>query len=94
MRIIKNIEDPIVKFEDLMIGDAFLLAKDEKVCMKVPKVYNDFSGVDIENLLEGNMDANDFYYHEVNAYDLENNEFFWLDNDDPVRPLKAYMEVK
>jgi hypothetical protein len=80
MRIIKNIENPTAKFEDLMIGDVFLLAKDESVCMKIPKVYNDCSGT--------------IYYHEVNAYDLENNEFFWLDKDDEVRPLNAYMEVK
>jgi hypothetical protein len=40
------------------------------------------------------MDANDFYQHEANAYDLENNEFFWLEDGDLVRPLNAYMEVK
>ena len=93
MRIIKNIEEPTVKFDDLMIGDVFL-DQDDCVCMKIPKVYNDFSGADIESLLEGCMNANDFYQHEVNAYDLENNEFFWLEDGDSVRPIKAYMEVK
>ena len=92
MKIIKNIEEPTVKFESLKVGDVFLA--DEHICMKIPKVYNDFSGMETEALLEGCMSADDFYQHEVNAYDLENNEFFWLDNDDPVRPLKAYMEVK
>lgn len=94
MKIIKNIEEPTVKFESLKVGDVFLLAKNEKVCMKVPKAYYEFSGADIEGLLEGCMDADDFYYHEINAYDLENNEFFWLDEDDEIRPLNAYMEVK
>ena len=93
MRIVKNIEDPTVKFKDLMIGDAFLDG-DENVCIKVPMVYSDFSGGDTESLLEGCMDADDFYQHQVNAYDLENNEFFWIDDDTNVRPLNARMEVK
>ena len=93
MRIVKNIEDPTAKFEDLMIGDVFL-DRDENVCMKIPMVHNEFSGEEIENLLEGCMSAEDFYEHEVNAYDLENNQFFWLDDDEEVRPLKAYLEVK
>ena len=93
MRIVKNIEDPTVKFDDLMIGDVFLDI-DENVCMKVPKVYNGFSDAETESLLEGCMRANDFYEHEVNTYDLENKEFFWIDEDTLVRPLNAYMEVK
>ena len=93
MRIVKNIEDPTVKFEDLMIGDVFLDI-DENVCMKVPKVYNDFSDAETESLLEGCMNANDFYEHEVNTYDLENKEFFWIDEDTQVRPLNAYLEVR
>lgn len=93
MRIIKNIEDPTTKFGDLMIGDVFLDG-DEDVCMKVPKVYNEFSGMETESLLEGCMNADDFYDHEANAYCFENNEFFWLDEDEEVRPLKAHMEVK
>ena len=92
MRIIKNIEDPTVKFEDLDIGDVFLDG-DENVCIKVPMVHNEFSGEEIENLLEGCMSAEDFYEHEVNAYDLENNEFFWIDDDTQVRLLNARMEV-
>ena len=93
MRIVKNIEEPTAKFEDLMIGDVFLDV-DENVCMKVPMVHNEFSGEEIEILLEGCMSAEDFYEHEVNAYDLENNEFFWIDDDTRVRPLNAHMEVK
>lgn len=93
MRIVKNIEEPTAKFDDLMIGDVFL-DRDENVCMKVPMVYNEFSGMETESLLEGCMDADDFYNHQVNAYDLENNEFFWLDEDEKVRPLKTYLEVK
>ena len=93
MRIVKTIEEPTTKFENLMIGDVFLDV-DENVCMKVPMVHNEFSGEEIENLLEGCMSAEDFYEHEVNAYDLESNEFFWIDDDTKVRPLKTYMEVK
>ena len=92
MKIIKNIEEPTVKFESLKVGDVFLA--DEHICMKIPKVYNDFSGADTENLLEGCMSADDFYQHEVNVYDLEDNEFFWIDEDDQVKLCKAYMEVK
>lgn len=93
MRIVKNIEEATVRFDDLMIGDVFL-DRDENVCMKVPMVHNEFSGEEIENLLEGCMSAEDFYEHEVNTYDLENKEFFWIDDDTQVRPLNAYMEVK
>jgi hypothetical protein len=93
MRIIKNIEDPTVKFEDLMIGDVFL-ADYEHICMKIPRVYSDFSGEDIGCLIKGCMNADDLCQHEVNAYDLEDNEFFWIDEDNQVRPLNAYMEVK
>lgn len=93
MRIIKNIEEPTAKFGDLMIGDVFLDGE-EDVCMKIPMVHNEFSGEEIENLLEGCMNAEEFYEHEVNAYDLENNQFFWLDDDDEVRPLKTYVEVR
>ena len=93
MRIIKNIEDPTAKFGDLMIGDVFLDG-DENVCIKVPEVYNDFSDAETENLLEGCMDADDFYQHHANTYDLEHNEFFWLDEEEEIRPLKTYMEVK
>ena len=93
MRIIKNIEDPTTKFEDLVIGDVFL-DRDENVCMKIPMVHNEFSGEEIENLLEGCMSAEEVCEHEVNAYDLENNQFFWLDDDDEVRPLKTYVEVR
>jgi hypothetical protein len=93
MRIVKNIEDPTVKFKDLAIGEVFL-DEDENVCIKVPMVYNEFSGMETESLLEGCMSADDFYDHEENAYCLENNEFFWLDEDEEVRPLKAYLEVK
>lgn len=93
MRIVKNIEDPTVKFKDLMIGDAFL-DFDENVCIKVPMVYNEFSNAETESLLEGCMDADEFYQHQANTYDLENNEFFWLDEDTQVRPLNARMEVK
>ena len=93
MRIIKNIEEPTAKFEDLMIGDIFL-DEDENVCMKVPMVYNDFSEVETENLLKGCMSDYAFHEHEANAYDLEHNEFFWIDDDTQVRPLKTYMEVK
>lgn len=93
MRIIKNIEEPTVKFEDLMIGDVFL-NQDDCVCIKIPKVYNDFSGAETESLLEGCMNADDFYEHEVNAYNLEDNEFLWFDDFIQVRPLKSYMEVK
>lgn len=93
MRIVKNIEDPTTRFDDLTIGDVFL-DRDENVCMKVPMVHNEFSGEEIENLLEGCMSAENFYEHEVNAYNLENNEFFWIDDDTLVRPLNAYMEVR
>lgn len=94
MRIVKNIEDPTAKFEDLMIGDVFL-DRYEDVCIKVPKIYDNFSGAEAESLLEGCVSVKDFFnQHEANAYDLEKNEFFWLDGDDEVRPLKAYMEVK
>lgn len=93
MRIVKNIENPAAKFEDLTIGDVFL-DRDENVCMKVPMVYNEFSDAETENLLEGCMSADSLYQHEANAYDLEHNEFFWLDESDEVRPLKTYMEVK
>ena len=93
MRIVKNIEEPTAEFGDLIIGDVFLDG-DEDVCMKIPKVHNEFSDEEIENLLEGCMNADDFYDHEANAYCLENNEFFWLDEDEEVRPLKAYLEVK
>jgi hypothetical protein len=93
MRIVKNIEEPTTRFDDLTIGDVFL-DRDENVCMKVPMVHNEFSGEEIENLLEGCMSAEDFYEHEVNAYDLENHEFFWIDDDTQVRPLNAYLEVK
>ena len=93
MRIVKNIEEPTAKFGDLMIGDVFLDG-DENVCMKIPKVYNEFSNAETETLLEGCMSAESFYQHEVNAYDLEKNEFFWLYDDDKVRPLKTYMEVR
>ena len=93
MRIIKNIEEPTTKFEDLMIGDVFL-DQDENVCMKVPMVYNEFSEAETESLLEGCLSAESFYQHQANAYDLEHNEFFWLDDDDEIRPLKTYMEVK
>lgn len=75
MKIIKNIEEATVKFENLKVGDVFL-DREEKVCMKVPEIYDRF------------------YQQEMTAYDLENNEFFWLDNGDEVRPLKAHMEVK
>lgn len=93
MRIVKNIEDPTVKFEDLTIGDAFLDG-DENVCMKIPMVYNEFSEKETESLLEGRMTDYDFHQHEANAYDLEHNEFFWLDEEEEVRPLKTYLEVK
>lgn len=93
MKIIKNIEEPKVNFETLKVGDVFLDC-DEKVCMKIPKVYNDFSGMETEALLEGCMSADDFYEHEVNAYDFEDNEFFFFDDYAQVRPIKAYMEVK
>jgi hypothetical protein len=93
MRIVKNIENPTVRFKDLMIGDAFLDG-DENVCLKVPMVYSDFSDAETENLLEGCMSAESLYQHEANSYDLENNEFFMLDEDEEVRPLKAYLEVK
>ena len=93
MRIVKNIEDPTVKFGDLMIGDAFL-DLDENVCVKVPMIYGDFSEKETESLLEGHMTDYDFHQHEVNAYDLENNKFFWLEDDTWVRPLNAYLEVK
>jgi hypothetical protein len=93
MRIVKNIEEPIVEFESLAIGDVFL-DQDDCVCMKIPKVYRDFSGGETESLLEGCMSAEDFYEHESNAYDLEEDKFFWLDDDDSVRPLRAHMEVK
>lgn len=93
MKIIKNIEEPIVEFESLTIGDVFLDG-DENVCMKVPMVYNEFSDAETENLLEGCMSAEGFYEHQANAYDFEHNEFFWYDEEEEVRPLKAYMEVK
>lgn len=89
MRIIKNIEEPMANFGDLMIGDAFL-DSDGSVCMKVPKILN----AETESLLDGRMDADNFYDHEANAYDLEKNEFFWLDENNEVRPLNAYMEVR
>lgn len=91
MRIVKNIEEPTTKFEDLMIGDVFL-DRDENVCMKVPMVYNEFSEAETKNLLKGCMSG--FYQHQANTYNLEHNEFFWLDDDDEIRPLKTYMEVK
>ena len=93
MRIVKNIEDPTVKFKDLMIGDAFLDG-DENVCLKVPMVYKEFSETETESLLEGGMDADDFYQYQANAYDLESNKFFWLEDSDSVRQLNAYIEVK
>ena len=92
MKIIKNIEESTVNFGSLKVGDVFLA--DEHICMKIPKVYNDFSGADTEALLEGCMDAEDFYQHEVNAYDLEDNMFFWIDEDDQVKLCKAHVEVK
>ena len=93
MRIIKNIEELTVDFESLKVGDVFLDC-DENVCMKIPKVYNDFSGMETEALLEGCMSADDFYDHEVNAYDLERNKFFFFGDCAQVKPLSAYMEVK
>ena len=93
MRIIKNIEEPTANFGDLMIGDVFL-DRDDNVCMKIPKIFNEFSERETEELLEGCMSAEEFYRHEVNAYDLEKNEFFWLEDDYEVRPLNAYMEVR
>lgn len=93
MRIVKNIEDPTTKFGDLMIGDVFLDG-DEDVCMKIPMAYADFSEEETESLLEGCMNDYDFRQHQVNTYDFENNEFFWFDDDDKIRPLKTYMEVK
>jgi hypothetical protein len=60
MRIVKNIEDPITKFDDLMIGDVFL-GFDENVCIKIPMVYGELSGTEVTNLLEGCMDADEFY---------------------------------
>ena len=93
MRIVKNIEEPTAKFDDLMIGDVFLDG-DENVCIKVPMVYKEFSEMETENLLKGCVSADDLYEHLVNAYDLEHNEFFWLDDDDKIRPLNARMEVK
>lgn len=93
MRIVKNIEDPTVKFKDLMIGDTFLDGN-ENVCIKVPMVYNEFSDVETENLLKGCITADDLYEHEANSYDLEHNEFFMLDEDEEVRSLKTYMEVR
>ena len=93
MRIIKNIEEPIVEFEKLMIGDVFL-DQDDCVCMKIPMVYKEFSETETESLLEGGMDADDFYQYQANAYDLESNKFFWLEDSDSVRLLNAYIEVK
>ena len=92
MRIIKNIAEPTVEFGSLKIGDVFL-DTDESVCMKIPKVYTDFSGMETESLLEGCMNADSFYTHRANAYDLEKDEFFWFEDYRQVRLLNAYMEV-
>ena len=92
MRIVKNIEEPTVKFKDLAIGEVFL-DEGENVCIKVPMVYSDLSGMETESLLEGCMSADDFYQHEANAYAFEHNAFFWFEEGDEVRPLKARMEV-
>ena len=93
MKIVKNIETPTVNFEKLKVGDVFL-DPGESVCMKIPSVYSDFSGAETESLLEGCMDADEFYEHEVNTYDLERNMYFLLDDYVQVRPLNACMEVK
>lgn len=92
MRIVKNIEEPTVNFEDIEIGGVFL-DQDENVCMRVPNIFNEFSARETEELLKGCMNINDFYKHGANAYDLGRNEFFWFEDNDKVRPLKAYMEV-
>lgn len=93
MRIVKNIEEPTVKFEDLMIGDVFLDG-DENVCIKVPEVYNDFSGAETESLLEGCMDADEFEEHKYNAISLNDMQYHYFDDFEDVifKPSKLIVE--
>lgn len=93
MKIIKNIGEPTVDFKSLKIGDAFL-DYDKKVCIKIPKVYDDFSGMETESLLEGCMDADDFYEHAVNVYNFEEKKFLSYDDYAQVKPLQVTMEVE
>lgn len=92
---IKKSMPEAVYFSKLQIGDVFV---DESshgdVMIKIPKAYTDLSDSDIESLLEGCMNGDDFYEHYSNAYNLTQNKYAYYDDFEDVFKLIAELEVK
>lgn len=94
MKITVEEKEKIITFVSLKEGDVFILPHRENpdVFIKTSKIHQ-IPGHLMENLLEGNAEAEDLADYESNAYSFHSNKFVWFDPMDEVVKVEAELNV-
>lgn len=95
MEIVRNEKNEEVYFSKLSVGDIFVTANgNPNTYLKIRETYAELSDIETENLLEGCMDADDFYEHKYNAISLNDMQYHYFENFDDVlfKPSKLIVE--
>lgn len=94
MEIVRNEKNEEVYFSKLSVGDIFVTANDNpNTYLKISETY-ELLGGEIETLLEGCMDADEFYEHRYNAISLNDMQYNYFEDFDEVifKPSKLIVE--
>ena len=96
MEIVRNEKNEEVYFSKLSVGDVFVIANGNPntYLIKISEVYTELSDGEIENLLEGCMDAEEFDGYKYNAISLNDMQYHYFEDFDEVifKPSKLIIE--
>ena len=95
MEIVRNEKNEEVYFSRLSVGDIFVTANgNPNTYLKIEQTHAEFSDAEIECLLEGCMDADEFDEHRYNAISLNDMQYHcFCDYDEVIfKPSKLIVE--
>ena len=95
MEIVRNEKNEEVYFSKLSVGDIFVVTNDSpNTYLKIAETYAEFSDREIDDILEGCMDADELDNHRYNAISLNNMQYHYFNDYDEVifKPSKLIVE--
>ena len=95
MEIVRNEKNEEVYFSKLSVGDIFVTANgNPNTYLKIRDTYAELSDEQIESLLEGHLDADDFNEFRYNAISLNDMQYHYFEDFDEVvfKPSKLIVE--